>query len=742
MSIKLPVKGILSLMAKIFRDDFLTRVPARAGSRKLVSRKIVTDKHPVVSQKIGESNPVTDPDSFNAPEARMSHQNSRSKGSPAHAAGVPSETRRPPKDENDIDRIFQYAPDAIIVIDSHGAITRWNRAAEMIFGWPESDVLGKSLQQIIIPDDYRQHHLAGMQPFLEQAKPDALNRILEVPAIRRDQAVIFIELKISAVKFETGNFFISFIRDITSAKKTGARRLAENPAFEQRAVSTTDPAHQSEKKYRQLFDGNPIPLFIFELSSFRFMDVNEAAIREYGYTKEEFLSMTAVDIRPRDERQRFLEFDRSNNRELQNTGLWKHLKKDGSVIFCEVTAYNIIYEDKAARLALAIDVTEKIRAEKSLRESEEKLRKIFDSRMIGICFWSAGGHITEANEFFLEQIGYTRDDLLRGKINWKDITPQEYLHLDEEALKQIRSTGACEPFEKEYIRKDGNRFPVLVGGASLDERSTDSGVSYIMDISDQKKMQKQIVAFNRELEQRVAERTRELLLANKELESFSYSVSHDLRGPLRAIHGYSQVVLEDFESKLDAEGRRLLILIQHNAKRMGQLVDDLLEFSRIGKRDLTLTSTDMTSVVRQVLWELSPGDQGKYRISVDPLGAANADSASVKIVFRNLISNAIKYASKNETPVIEIGVTETEGVRTYYVKDNGAGFDMKYYHKLFGVFQRLHSEEEFEGTGIGLAIAERIVKKHGGRIWAQAKPGEGATFFLTLNDPLQNKNNE
>jgi light-regulated signal transduction histidine kinase (bacteriophytochrome) len=272
----------------------------------------------------------------------------------------------------------------------------------------------------------------------------------------------------------------------------------------------------------------------------------------------------------------------------------------------------------------------------------------------------------------------------------------------------------------------------LIGAANINDDTLIKGVTCVMDISQRKKMEQEILELNRDLEFRIGERTRALKEANQELESFSYSVSHDLRAPLRAIHGYSQMLTEDHESKLDQEGVRLLNAVKYNAMRMGQLVDDLLAFSRLGKRTMSESEIDLTKLVHDVLKDFIETGKSGAKISVNPLGTAMADVTLLRQALQNLVSNALKYSAKKDQPEIEIGVINLNGVPTYYVKDNGAGFDMAYYQKLFGVFQRLHGQEEFEGTGVGLAIVQRIIHRHGGTIWAEGKEGEGAIFYFTL----------
>ena len=235
------------------------------------------------------------------------------------------------------------------------------------------------------------------------------------------------------------------------------------------------------------------------------------------------------------------------------------------------------------------------------------------------------------------------------------------------------------------------------------------------------------------LDNKVKERTMQLELVNKELEAFSYSVSHDLRTPLRAINGYSIKLKEDYEEKLDAEGKRIIGNVITNARMMGQLIDDLLAFSRLGKKELVHTKVDMQALATNVVNEILQHDfEQDYHINIGLLPPAEADQGMIKQVLINLLGNAIKYSAKNNHPEIEIGGRD-EGTRiVYYVKDNGVGFDMAYVGKLFGVFQRLHSQAEFEGTGVGLALVKRIIDKHTGEVWAEAEENAGATFYFSL----------
>jgi signal transduction histidine kinase len=259
---------------------------------------------------------------------------------------------------------------------------------------------------------------------------------------------------------------------------------------------------------------------------------------------------------------------------------------------------------------------------------------------------------------------------------------------------------------------------------------TDAFNFMLMRIQEQNKT---LGEFNQRLEEKIKERTKDMEIANKELESFTYSVSHDLRAPLRAIHGYSRILETDYIEKLDGDGKKIIGVILRNSKHMGELIDDLLAFSKLGKQEINSKNIHMETLARMVADEfLSPATGDRLKILIHPLPSAWGDPVLIKQVWINIVSNAIKYSGKKTKAIIEIGCYRNQNHPVYFVKDNGEGFDMQYYDKLFGVFQRLHSYEEFEGTGVGLAIAQRIILKHHGRIWAESRLNEGAVFYFSL----------
>lgn len=345
-----------------------------------------------------------------------------------------------------------------------------------------------------------------------------------------------------------------------------------------------------------------------------------------------------------------------------------------------------------------------------LKESEEKFEKAFNGSGVAIAITRmSDASYLDINEAFATLSGYKRDEL----IGHTSIEIGMVLDTEKRsaALQQIRENGFIRDFEIEIINKNGKTFTILSSVETILIGGEKYALNIIYDITERKKAEAELEA------------------ANKELEAFSYTVSHDLRSPLRAVDGYARILEDDYSEVLDDEGKRLLSRIQYNAKKMSTLIDDLLAFSRLGRKSVQKSTIHMNELVDSVI---NRATVNHATITIGKLHDVPGDYSLMSQVMTNLISNAIKYSSKTAEPKILISSEETEKAIIYSIKDNGEGFDMKYANKLFGVFQRLHSVDEFEGTGVGLAIVERIISKHGGRIWAEAEPGKGATFSFLL----------
>jgi PAS domain S-box-containing protein len=375
------------------------------------------------------------------------------------------------------------------------------------------------------------------------------------------------------------------------------------------------------------------------------------------------------------------------------------------------------------------------RAEEGLRESEERFRRAVVDSPFPILLHAEDGAILQASNSWCEITGYNREELA----TIADWTERAYgerkgaVQADIDRLYRLNHRVADGDHSIRTKRGDTRiwDFSSAPLGRLPDGRRL--AISMAIDVTERRAAEREVRRLNAELEQRVKDRTAQLEVVNKELEGFSYSVSHDLRAPLRAIDGFARILGEDYTARLDDEGRRLLGVICGEAKRMGQLIDDLLAFSRMNRQQLEPAQIDMAALAQAVFGEHAAQAPGRQlRFKVQPLPPAQGDHAMLRQALANLISNAIKYTRPRAVAEIEIG-GRTEGEENiYYVKDNGVGFDMKYAGKLFGVFQRLHTEDEFEGTGVGLALVQRVIHRHGGRVWAEAKLNEGATFYFTL----------
>ena len=397
---------------------------------------------------------------------------------------------------------------------------------------------------------------------------------------------------------------------------------------------------------------------------------------------------------------------------------WR-VRQDGSRFWADVTITALRDPDGSVIgfAKVTRDITERRRAELALHESEERFRLLVESvQEYAIFVLDPAGRVASWNAGAEAIKGYAADEIL-GQHVAVFYTPEDVaLGKPQAQLEAAAREGRVED-EGWRLRKDGNRFWAdTVITAMRDPTGALIGFGKVTrDLTRRRRIEEQLAQ------------------SNAELERFSYSVSHDLRAPLRAINGYAQAVLEDYAAALDAEGQRFLGIIRDSAKRGGELIDALLNFSRLGRQTLSMEPVDLTELARAVVDELRRStDVEGMDVIVDPLQPTRGDRTLLRQVLANLIGNAFKFSRGRPHPQIEIGARREGQAVVYFVRDNGVGFDMRYADKLFGVFQRLHRADEFEGTGVGLALAQRIIQRHGGRIWADGKVDGGATFFFTL----------
>lgn len=404
----------------------------------------------------------------------------------------------------------------------------------------------------------------------------------------------------------------------------------------------------------------------------------------------------------------------------------------------------LLFQETGRRLADSLSsmlyLSDLKKSENSYRTLAENLPGIVFRRYV-----AKDNQMQFFNKMLQPMTGYTVEELQAEGVCSIDrlIFPEDYAGTMA-VINQAATIGDAFQVEYRLRHKNGSILHVLERGRPV--RSEDGTQEYIdgviLDVTDHRRAEDEIRKLNEELELRVLDRTAQLRAAVKELEAFSYSISHDLRAPLRALDGFSQIVIEDYASLLPEEAVMHLNRVRNGATQMGRLIDDLLRFSRLSRQPLEKTPIDMHALVTEVWSELENERQGRQvELRLGSLPDCSGDTPLLKQVFVNLLANALKYSRQRENAVVEIGCLpevnrpgEPSARNVYYIRDNGVGFDMKFSDKLFGVFQRLHRQNEYEGTGVGLAIVHRIVSRHGGRIWAEAEPDRGATFYLTLED--------
>jgi PAS domain S-box-containing protein len=597
--------------------------------------------------------------------------------------------------------------DGILILKVRGIVTGRqdpifvNSAFERITGFNLEDLRGGALEALVTAAEAR----ARGPLFVEQ-----LTR-------RKDGSEFWAEFNFKLLEAIGGNYThgVWTLRDITERK-----HAEENSRLLSSIVEESGDAIMSKN-----LDGV-------------ILTWNRGAERIFGYTAKEMVGQSITRLMPFELAHEFLEIVDSLRRgaRLQNYQT-ERLRKDGRRIAVSLTISPL--KSAAGYIVgasiISRDVTERRLAEKALALSEERYRSLASATTQIVWSTSSKGEVIEDIPMWREFTGQSPDEV-KG-MGWIDALHPEDRERNTEVW--LKAVGYRSFYHTEYRmrRHDGqyrwmavHGVPVLEAGGSIRE-----WVTTCADIQDRKQAEEEIRALNEELEQRVDRRTEELEAANRELEAFAYSVSHDLRAPLRAVDGFSRILLEEYSPALPEKARHYLTVTRKNAVQMGDLIDDLLAFSKLSRHPLSMQQIALRDLVRQALDELHADQEGRrIQITVGDLPPCEGDPRLLKQVLINLLSNGFKYTRAREIARIEVGALTPAGGYSpvYYVRDNGIGFDMRYADKLFGVFQRLHGAQEYPGTGVGLAIVQRIVQRHGGQVWADAAVNQGATFYFVL----------
>ena len=632
--------------------------------------------------------------------------------------------QQPPLErEKNCRRFVETANEGLWALDAEGLTTFVNHKLTNLLGYSSEEMLGKPAADFMFEEDQADNQAKWAD------RRQGKNARYERRFRRKDGAEVWTLISTTVFKDADDRFAGSFaiFTDISERKREENER------------------RESEERHRaiisSLYDG-----IIVQEKEGRITTWNSAAERFFGVSAEEAIGQMSTSFPwntlhedgsafPGEEHPSVVTLQTGKPCENVVMGIQN---KTGRLFWVNVNTNPLFKEGEEKPYAVVIslfDITERKLVEEALGESQERYRVLFTEMLNGFALFQlisdeqgrpVDAVLLAVNPAF-ERLTGLRADAILGKTAHAVLPPSFWV----DSYEQNPQTNQPIRFES-YFEQFDRYLEVAMFCPKPGQCATMVG-----DITDRKRAEASVRKLNEELEQRVIERTAELEAANRELDAFSYSVSHDLRAPLRAVGGFSRILREEYADHLPAEAQRHLDRVEDNARHMGRLVDDLLRFSRLGRQPLQTQTVATVPMVRETLDRLKPDLDGRsVEIAIGELPPCDADPSLLRHVFINLLSNAVKFTRKQRAARIEIDCRSEADELIFFIKDNGSGFDMRYAGKLFGVFQRLHRADDFEGTGAGLAIVQRIIHRHGGRIWAEAEPNKGATFYFSLKKAI------
>jgi PAS domain S-box-containing protein len=597
----------------------------------------------------------------------------------------------------------------MVIVNGRGEIVLVNKQTEKLFGYSRDELLGNPIERLI-PSRFVHRHEEHTKAFFEDSRLRPMGADLELYALRKNGEEFPVEISLSPLRTAEGLLVTAAVRDISERKAM-------------------------DEQFRELLEAAPDAMVIVDAQG-SIKLVNSQTEKLFGFNRNELIGRPVEVLIPRRFReghsaQRSLFAGEPRIRPMR-AGLELYgLKKDGLEFPVEISL-SPLKTPKGMLVTSAIrDVSERKRVEEELARKTAILKdqaELLELARDAIFVRNMDNSITYWNHGAERAYGWLKDEAMGKQSHTllKTQFPSPAQSIQCQLLQEKFWEG-----ELVHTRRDGTR--IMVASRWVLQTDETGDPTAILEINNDITARREAEDGIRRLNEHLVVRGEELEAANKELEAFSYSVSHDLRAPLRGVDGFSRILMEEYGPKLDEEAKRLLSVVRGEAQRMGHLIDDLLAFSRMGKQEMQNTFCDMAQLAQTAFEQIDAPARNRVRqFAVKELPPAYGDKAMLRQVFFNLVANAVKFSAHREQPEIEVGGYAVDRLTTYYVKDNGVGFEPRFAAKLFGVFQRLHREDEFEGTGVGLALVKRIILRHKGKVWAEGRVNKGATIYFAL----------